>query len=93
VLRAREISIQGTVCADGAGRAGLFGGYGAGGGILLYAHDSITIGDEAVIRTLGGFGDGQGSPINGGTVKLFCRTLTGELPGTDRAGRVFQGSP
>jgi hypothetical protein len=88
-IRARDIVVSGRIAADGAGRADLSGGFGAGGGILLYARHTITFNASGVIRSLGGFSDGTGTTSNGGTIKLFYRNLSGTPPPPTSAGRVF----
>jgi hypothetical protein len=87
-VRARDISLAGELLADGAGRADLLAGYGAGGGILLYARHGLTISD-GTIRTLGGFGDSIGTALNGGTLKLFYRQFYGSMPDSSLVGRLF----
>lgn len=79
------LDIQGTVDASGSGQANVGAGYGAGGGILLKASDVHL---DGTVRTLGGYSDGTGTTVNGGTIKLFYRdAFTGTLP--TAAGRVY----
>jgi len=89
IIHARDIVARGRIAADGAGRADIMGGFGAGGGILLYARHNLTLDAGAALRTLGGFSDGTGTTTNGGTIKLFYRALTGSPPPASSAGRVF----
>jgi hypothetical protein len=89
IIRSKNIVISGDISANGAGDASLGGGYGAGGGILLYARQRLNIEQGSHIYSLGGFGDGIGTIENGGTVKLFYRTLEGVMPNPAWIGRLF----
>ncbi|NMB73922.1 MAG: hypothetical protein GYA21_02195 [Myxococcales bacterium] len=88
---AKNIQIAGEIAADGMGEARLGGGYGAGGGILLRAKNSLDL-HAARIHSMGGSGDGTGTRLNGGTVKLFYRNLEGSLPVDleNACGRLYQ---
>jgi hypothetical protein len=87
-IRARDIDIAGDLFADGAGRADLLAGYGAGGGILLSARHGLTV-SGGTIRTLGGFSDNIGTALNGGSLKLFYWQFYGNMPDSSRAGRLY----
>ncbi|MBP9758439.1 prepilin-type N-terminal cleavage/methylation domain-containing protein [Candidatus Dojkabacteria bacterium] len=84
-----SIKVQGQIIADGAGKAQLNAGYGAGGGIALKA-PSVDL-TSATIRSLGGNMTGNGVTTNGGTVKVFYTTYTGSTLNTTNfpAGRVY----
>jgi len=86
----------------GSGSCGSGGGGGGGGGILLKA-PQVVISGSATIRTKGGKtatncsssvggtdgGDGDAQTANGGTVKIFYQSLSGDVP-TANAGRVYK---
>jgi len=82
-----SLVVSGTIIADGMGYANMGGGYGAGGGIALKGSFVNITG--SLIRTRGGISDGKGTRINGGTIKIFYRTLRGDVP-EDNAGRIFK---
>ncbi len=82
-----QIAANGKLLADGGGFASLNAGFGAGGGIGLNA-PSVIISPGAVVRNLGGFEDGIGNTVNGGTVKLLAGTVAGSL-NPNLAGRVL----
>jgi hypothetical protein len=90
-----ELGATSRVLANGAGAGGggrdnggnstsRAGGAGAGGGIRLEAAQ-LTIHADAHISCRGG----NGTTANGGTIKFFYNALTGNLPGAEQAGRVF----
>ncbi|MBW1808637.1 MAG: thrombospondin type 3 repeat-containing protein [Deltaproteobacteria bacterium] len=89
IIRSKNIVVSGEISANGAGDASLGAGFGAGGGILLYARQRLNIEQGSHIFSLGGFGDGIGTNENGGTVKLFYRVLEGTMPSTTWIGRLF----
>jgi hypothetical protein len=64
------VIIDGVVDASGAGDAALGAGYGAGGGILIRATQSLTFGALGSLRTVGGDSANTGTTANGGTVKI-----------------------
>lgn len=82
-----SLVISGAIIADGMGYASMGGGYGAGGGIAL--RGGLVNIARSLIRTRGGISDGKGTRINGGTIKIFYRTLRGDVP-EDNGGRIFK---
>ncbi len=76
---AKVIKVWGALRANGAGHAELEGGYGAGGGILLKADDTLFVGATASVTSLGGAaGNSVGTTINGGTIKLRAPNIAVE---------------
>ncbi|MBP9758804.1 type II secretion system protein [Candidatus Dojkabacteria bacterium] len=86
------ITVSGQLIADGAGKAELNGGFGAGGGIALKAPILNLTG--ATIRTLGGNMTGAGVTTNGGTIKVFTDSYSGLILNTTNfpAGRVYSST-
>ncbi len=95
------LSATGRVLANGAGgggggrddnscRVGGAGGRGSGGGILLQARNlSIASASTEHLSARGA----DGATSNGGTIKLFYDSLSGETPGSGNAGRVYDAGP
>ena len=73
---------------NGGGSTSHPGGGGAGGGILLEARNLIL---QALPATHLSARGANGSTTNGGTIKLFYETLSGDLP--TAAGRVYDAGP
>jgi hypothetical protein len=78
-MRAQEVRIDGTVSANGAGDAALGAGYGAGGGVLIDASVSLVFGPTGLVQSLGGDAFGNGTVVNGGTVKLRSPAATSDI--------------
>ncbi|MBP9758378.1 prepilin-type N-terminal cleavage/methylation domain-containing protein [Candidatus Dojkabacteria bacterium] len=87
-----SLTVAGSIIADGAGKAQLNAGFGAGGGIALKAPTINLTG--ATIRSLGGNMTGNGVTTNGGTIKVFTNTYIGSTLNTTSfpAGRVYSQS-
>jgi len=83
VLMANSITIDGYLDANGAGLGDAPRGYGGGGGILVAAN-TVHIGSNAHISSLGGRAD----PVTGGTFKV--RATQGYL---DSSAVVTVGTP
>jgi hypothetical protein len=75
---------------NGGNCTGAAGGNGAGGGILLEAKDVSVLGAMSTRISARG---GGGSTANGGTIKLFYGTYTGEMPDGSNAGRIYDAQP
>ncbi|MFH1468607.1 MAG: hypothetical protein ABIO70_29725, partial [Pseudomonadota bacterium] len=70
---------------NGGASTGGAGGTGAGGGICLEAQSLVI---DAVVPYLSARAGGGGTTA-GGTIKLFYDSLSGTLPDTTAAGRVY----
>ncbi len=71
---------------NGGGSTSGAGGNGAGGGVLL---EGRTVEVQGTITTRVSARGGNGATTNGGTIKLFYGTWTGERPAAGVAGRVY----
>ncbi len=99
--RSFTLTLNGRILANGAGgggggrddnscRVGGAGGRGAGGGILIQARQiNIATASPEHISARGA----DGATTNGGTIKLFYDTFSGEKPGPENAGRVHDAGP
>ncbi|MFO0610534.1 MAG: hypothetical protein U0324_45655 [Polyangiales bacterium] len=94
------IGTTGRVVANGAGGGGGSrdngggstsgaGGAGAGGGVLL---EGRAVEVQGTIATRVSARGGNGATANGGTIKLFYGTWTGERPPAGAAGRVYDAA-
>jgi hypothetical protein len=91
------LGATGRVVANGAGGGGgsrdnggnstsAVGGAGAGGGVLL---EGRVVEVQGTLGTRVSARGGNASVLNGGTIKVFYGTWTGERPGVTTAGRVY----
>ncbi len=74
---------------DGGGSTSASGGTGAGGGVLL---EGRAVEVQGTLGTRVSARGGNAATTNGGTIKIFYGTWTGDRPAAGAAGRVFDAT-